>query len=139
MLSVKNVIFIFVRSQQADGGPPLGTVLGNLGINAVKFCKDFNEFTKDLPSYFLLKVKILIFEDRSYSFFILPPTTGFLLMFVKAQHALDISRSKKGSKNFISLKNVVQLAKFKFPLLDLRLSVAIVLGSLNSCNLKVLI
>jgi large subunit ribosomal protein L11 len=138
MLSVKNIIFIFVRSQLADSGPPLGTVLGNLGINAVKFCKDFNEFTKDLPSYFLLKVKILIFEDRSYNFFINPPTTGFLLMFVKVQQTLDISRSKKGLNNFISLKNVVQIARFKFPYLDLRFSMAIVLGSLNSCNLKIL-
>jgi len=36
----------------ADAVPPLGTVLGNLGINAVKFCKDFND---------LLKICLLIF------------------------------------------------------------------------------
>jgi len=139
MLSVKNVIFLFVRAQMAEAGPPLGTVLGNLGINAIKFCKEFNEFTKDLPSYFLLKVKILIMEDRSYSFSILPPTTGFLLMFVKVQQSVIIlSKFNRGVKNFISLKNVVQIAKFKFPNLDLSISIPVILGSLNSCNLKVL-
>jgi large subunit ribosomal protein L11 len=138
MLSVKNVIFLFVRSQMADSGPPLGTILGNLGINAVKFCKEFNDFTKELPSYFLLKVKILILEDRSYSFLILPPSTGFLLMFVKVQPLGGFSKVSKGVKNFISLKNVVQVAMFKFPYLDLRLSVPVILGSLNSCNLKIL-
>jgi len=51
MLEVKNVVFLFIRSQHAESGPPLGTVLGNIGINAVKFCKEFNEYTKDLPSY----------------------------------------------------------------------------------------
>lgn len=30
MLVVKNVIFLFIRSQMAESGPPLGTVLGIL-------------------------------------------------------------------------------------------------------------
>jgi ribosomal protein L11 len=84
-----------------------------------------------LPSYFLLKVKILILEDRSYSFSILPPTTGFLLMFVKEQQKAGlISKPNKIFKNIISLKNVVQIAKFKFPNLDLSISIPVILGSL---------
>jgi ribosomal protein L11 len=79
----------------------------------------------------LLKVKILIMEDRSYSFSILPPTTGFLLMFVKVQQSVIIlSKFNRGVKNFISLKNVVQIAKFKFPNLDLSISIPVILGSL---------
>jgi large subunit ribosomal protein L11 len=131
MLTIKNVIFLFVRAQLSDSGPPLGTVLGNLGINAVKFCKEFNEFTKELPSYFLLKVKILIFEDRSYSFSILSPTTGFILMFVKFQLTDEISlKTKRGMKNIISLKNVVQLARFKFPNVDLEEAIPVIIGSI---------
>jgi len=137
MLLVKNVIFLFVRSQMADAVPPLGTVLGNLGINAVKFCKDFNEFTKDLPSYFLLKVKILILEDRSYSFSISPPSTGFILMLVKSKMAGDIAVKKKGQLFIISLRNIIQLAKFKFPDMDLRNALPVILGSTNSCKIKI--
>lgn len=85
MIEVKNIIFLFIRAQKADAGPPLGTVLGNLGVNAIKFCKEFNDFTKDLPDYFLLKVKISILEDRSYNFIIFLPSTGYLIMFVKIQ------------------------------------------------------
>jgi ribosomal protein L11 len=68
MLEIKHIIFLFIRAQGAESGPPLGTVLGNVGINAIKFCQSFNDFTKELPSYFVLKVKILIMEDRSYAF-----------------------------------------------------------------------
>ncbi len=126
----KNFIELYIRAKSAETGPPLGTVLGNLGINAVKFCKEFNEFTKELPSYFLLKVKILIFEDRSYSFSILSPTTGFILMFVKLKINMDFTlKIKKGVKNTISLKNVVQLAKFKFPNLALHESIPVIIGS----------
>jgi ribosomal protein L11 len=55
MLSVKNVIFLFVRSQMADAGPPLGTVLGNLGINAIKFCKDLMNLLKNYLLIFYLR------------------------------------------------------------------------------------
>ena len=137
MLLTKNIIFIFIRSQTAESGPPLGTVLGNLGINATKFCKDFNDFTKDLPSYFLLKVKIVILEDRSFNFFVFLPTTGFILSFLKVQQILLIS-NKKIKKNVIFLKDLVQLAKFKFPELNLLNSIPIILGSVNSCSILVL-
>ena len=40
-------VSIYLRAQMAESGPPLGTVLGNLGVNTVKFCKEFNDFTKD--------------------------------------------------------------------------------------------
>jgi len=79
----------------------------------------------------LLKVKILIFEDRSYSFSILSPTTGFILMFVKFQLTDEISlKTKRGMKNIISLKNVVQLARFKFPNVDLEEAIPVIIGSI---------
>lgn len=68
MLEVKTIVFLFIRSQSAESGPPLGTVLGNIGVNAIKFCKEFNDYTKDLPTYFILKVKISVLEDRTYNF-----------------------------------------------------------------------
>lgn len=136
MLAVKNTIFLFIRSQSAESGPPLGTVLGNLGLNAVKFCKEFNDFTKELPSYFLLKVEILILEDRSYKFSVFLPTTGFILMFVKFQ-LLTKKPVKDLKKYLVSLKNIVSLAKLKFPTLYLKKSISIIFGSLTSCNLYV--
>jgi large subunit ribosomal protein L11 len=114
MLNIKHSVSLFIRSQTAEAVPPLGTVLGNIGVNAVKFCKEFNEFTKELPNYFLLKVKIVVLEDRSYSFSIFLPNTGFFIHLVKEQHIVFIF-SRKVKENIISLKNVVQLAKFKFP------------------------
>src|ERR1044071_9126784 len=102
---------MFVRSQSAETGPPLGTVLGNMGVNAIKFVKDFNDFTKELPSYFLLKVQIHILEHRSCNFFVFLPTIGFFLSFMKTIKVLN-----NGKKQFfISLKNIIQLALFKFP------------------------
>jgi len=90
-----------------------------------------------LPSYFLLKVKISILEDRSYSFLIFPPSTGFILMLVKSKIADFIAVKKKGQIFIISLRNIIQLAKFKFPDMDLRNSLPVILGSTNSCKIKI--
>lgn len=56
--SISNVIEVFLKAKSADPGPPLGTVLGNLGVNTLNFCKDFNNFTNNLESYFVIKTQI---------------------------------------------------------------------------------
>ena len=60
----------YLMSQKAEAVPPLGTILGNIGVNTIKFCDEFNNYTKELPNYFLLKVYIIIFENKTFKFFI---------------------------------------------------------------------
>jgi len=70
---VKHIINITIKAQSAESGPPLGTVLGNIGVNAIKFAKDFNEFTVDLPNYFKVNVKIFIYINNNYKFIVKMP------------------------------------------------------------------
>jgi large subunit ribosomal protein L11 len=130
------VIEIFLRSQLAESGPPLGTVLGNLGVNTVKFCKEFNDFTAELPSYFFLKVKINILEDRSFSFFIFLPTVGFFLSLLKFTRIVNYS-GENFLEKCVSLKEVVQLALLKFPFLHISESFPIICGTVNSAGLLI--
>ena len=115
----------------AESGPPLGTILGNLGINTVKFCKEFNDFTKELPTYFLLKVKIKILEDKSFNFNVALPSTGSIIGLLKFERTVDQS-GKQIIQHCISLKSIVQIALLKFPKLSLDVSVPIICGSANS-------
>jgi large subunit ribosomal protein L11 len=130
-MTVLHTVTIFLRAQMAESGPPLGTILGNLGINTIKFCKEFNDFTNDLPSYFLLKVKILILEDKSISFTVKLPSIGNLIGLLKFDRKVEQS-GKEIIESCILMKHVVQLAKLKFPHLDLKFSMSIVCGSVNS-------
>jgi len=59
------VFSLNLRMGQIEAGPPLSTILGNFGINTVKFCKELNEFTNLLPNFFVLEVKIIINSDKS--------------------------------------------------------------------------
>jgi|ERR1700722_7289493 len=130
-MTVLHTVTIFLRAQLAESGPPLGTILGNLGINTIKFCKEFNDFTNDLPSYFLLKVKICMLEDKSISFTVKLPSIGNLIGLLIFDRQVEYY-GKIVVERCILLKHVVQLALLKFPHLDLQFSMPIVFGSINS-------
>lgn len=87
---LRHVIDVYLCSASADSGPPLGTILGNLGINTAKFCKEFNEFTKELPPYFVVCVRIFIYENRTFSFIVLAPSTTYILKILKVQKAVQV-------------------------------------------------
>jgi len=136
-METKIKLVIYIRANTAESGPPLGTTLGNIGVNALKFCKEFNEFTKDLPNYFLLKVSILVTETRSFTFTVEMPPIGSLIYLLKKEDSFKDSSGIIHTYNYIDLEDLLKLAKFKFPLYDLRKSTAIIKGTLYSSNISI--
>jgi len=131
---------MFLRAGTVDSGPPLSTILGNFGVNTTAFCKELNEFTKELPNYFLLEVVITINNDRTYSFSINEPSVGFLLKLV----ALKTEIYKKGPGGIktvyikvIRLKDIYLISSFKFGNLKLQ-SIKSVYGTLLSSHYYVI-
>jgi ribosomal protein L11 len=57
------MIVIFLNSQMANPAPPLGSQLGQVGINIASFVKDFNLRTRYCPTYKKIRV------TRSLEFF----------------------------------------------------------------------
>jgi ribosomal protein L11 len=135
----KNInLTIYIRSATAESGPPLGTTLGNIGVSTLKFCKEFNEYTQDLPNYILLKTNILVTENKSFTFNVELPSVGFLINLLKKEIT---GKNKDGivfSYQYISLESLLKLTKFIFPHSDLQKSVKIIKGSLLSANIRVL-
>lgn len=139
-MQVKHKLNLYIRSQSAEGVPPLGTVLGNLGVNTVNFCKEFNQYTADLPSYFKINVAIVIFTNRSYAFSVQMPSLGFcirLLTYGKWVFIRVKGKRRKKFLNCIKFKNLVQLTLWKFPNLNLKESLPTVLGTLRGTDTKI--
>jgi ribosomal protein L11 len=128
----------YIFAQGAESTPPLGTVLGNLGISAVKFSKEFNDYTKDLPSYFLLHVDMIIELNKGYSFSIRKdlPISNFINM-LKTEKEVQLLNGNVILEESITMKEIIQICKFKFPYLELEKSVPMVLGMLSSFNLVI--
>ena len=134
-MELKHTLNIYIVSQKAEATPPLGTVLGNLGVNAVKFCKDFNDFTADLPAYITLPVRIVVYENRSYIFSVGAPPLGPIIGLLR----FEKEDSEGQIRQYISLQSLIQLALWRFPRMDLKKSVPILLGTLRSSSLDVAI
>jgi len=109
MLPVKHGLQLYIQSQNADPAPPLGTVLGNVGVNTVNFCKDFNTATANLPAFYTVPVRVEVFSNRTYRFDILPPTVGSFVGLLSK--AVATPKGRKGSYRSIRLRDVVLLAR----------------------------
>jgi large subunit ribosomal protein L11 len=131
---------ISLRSSKVESGPPLSTILGNFGINTVKFVKDFNDFTKDLSDYFLLVVVINVYNDKSYDFLLKEPSISLLLRLV----SFDKDFLVKGSGGYrpfkykvIILHDIFLISFFKFGYCDDK-TLRLILGTIQSMNLNVI-
>lgn len=126
---------LYIRANGAESGPPLGTTLGNIGVNTIKFCKEFNDYTQDLPNYFLLKVNITVNENRSFIFSVSLPSIGFLISLLKKEEILKDPSGTNYSIYYIILEDFLKLCKFIFPNYRLEDSSKIIKGTLLSSNI----
>lgn len=133
----KHIINIAIKAKSAESGPPLGTVLGNIGVNAIKFAKDFNEYTEDLPAYFKVKVQIMILKNNNYKFLVKMPNLGYLLSLLKKEGEYWSNAGYYVKYSYINLSDLLKLCLWKFPKISLKRSFNIILGSVKSANVVV--
>src|ERR1051326_1765572 len=63
---------------QSTPAPPVGTALGQHGINIMEFCKAFNAQTQqDMGT--VIPVVITVYEDRSFTFVTKTPPAAVLI------------------------------------------------------------
>jgi large subunit ribosomal protein L11 len=137
MDSVIIKLTIYLKANGAESGPPLGTTLGNIGVNTIKFCKEFNEATKDLPNYFMLRVSIIVAENKGFTFTTDLPSIGFLIFLLKKEEVLKNKDGVVTTNSYIFLEDLLKLSKFKFPNFDIKKSSKILKGTLLSANINV--
>ncbi|MGH2683774.1 MAG: 50S ribosomal protein L11, partial [Actinomycetota bacterium] len=67
-----------IRAGQATPAPPVGTALGQHGVNIMEFCKQYNEATQHQMGQ-VIPVELTIYEDRSFTFITKQPPAAELL------------------------------------------------------------
>ncbi|CAG8627227.1 9655_t:CDS:1 [Ambispora leptoticha] len=110
--SAATTIRILIPAGKATPTPPLGPALGQRGVKAIDFCKQFNDRTKKILPEVPIPTLIDVRSDRSFSFVIKnPPTTWFL----KRAAGVEKGASKPGSEivGKVTLKHVYEIAKIK--------------------------
>lgn len=68
-----------VRGGQASAGPPVGSSLGQYGVNMMDFINPFNEQTKDKMGQ-MVTVHITVYDDRSMNWRVVGTPADELIM-----------------------------------------------------------
>jgi large subunit ribosomal protein L11 len=74
-----SIIKLSIGAGQASAAPPIGPALGQKGVKAIDFCKQFNEATKQYIPGIPLLTQITVKPDRTFSFEVRSPSTSYLL------------------------------------------------------------
>jgi large subunit ribosomal protein L11 len=72
------VVKLQIKAGQATPAPPVGTALGQHGVNIMEFCRQYNEATQSQMGQ-VIPVELTIYEDRSFSFITKQPPAAELL------------------------------------------------------------
>ena len=75
---VQAVVKLQIKAGQATPAPPVGTALGQHGVNIMEFCRQYNEATQAQMGQ-VIPVELTIYEDRSFSFVTKQPPAAELL------------------------------------------------------------
>jgi large subunit ribosomal protein L11 len=68
-----------IRGGQASAAPPVGSTLGQYGVNMMDFINPFNEQTKDRMGQ-MVTVHLTIYDDRSMNWRVVGTPTDELIM-----------------------------------------------------------
>ena len=72
------VVKLQIRAGQATPAPPVGTALGQHGVNIMDFCRQYNEATQQQAGQ-VIPVELTIYEDRSFTFITKQPPAAELI------------------------------------------------------------
>lgn len=82
---LKATIKMKIRGGQASAAPPVGSTLGQYGVNMMDFINPFNEQTKDRQGQ-MLTVHIRIYDDRTMDWRVVgTPTDELILSALKVE------------------------------------------------------
>jgi len=127
-----------IEAGKANPAPPVGTVLGPVGINLQEFCTKYNEATRDKMGD-RIPVEITVYDDRTFDFIIKTPPTGFLLK----KYAKINKGSAKGKNEVVGSITEAQLreiAETKLPDLnayDVEAAMKIVAGTAKNMGIEI--
>lgn len=109
---VKANLKMKIRGGQASAGPPVGSTLGQYGVNMMDFVNPFNEQTKDRMGQ-NLTVHITIYEDRSMDWRVVgTPTDELILSALKVDKGSGEPNKNKLDKK-LSDSQLTEIAEAK--------------------------
>jgi len=104
---VKANLKMKIKGGQASAAPPVGSTLGQYGVNMMDFIQPFNESTKDMMGQ-MLTAHITIYDDRSMSFRVVSLPTDDQ---IRSELGINKGSSRPNSEKIPKKLSQIQLTK----------------------------
>jgi len=135
---IKAKIKLQIPGGGATPAPPVGSSLGQQGVNIMDFCKQFNAKTATRKGE-TVPVEITVYTDRSFTFIVkTPPAAELIKKKINVSKGSSNPNTSKVGK--ISWKDIEEIAKIKMPDLnahDIEQAKRIIAGSARSMGVDV--
>ena len=136
--TIKANLKMRVPAGRATAGPPVGSILGQHGLNLMEFVQAFNDKTKDLMGKDVI-VHIKVYEDRTYDFDVIgQPVDDLIREALKIKKGSGKPHTDKVGK--ISRAQLEAIATAKMGVLnanDLEAAVKTIAGTARSMGVEV--
>ena len=127
-----------IRAGQATPAPPVGTALGQHGVNIMEFCKQYNDATQQFAGQ-VIPVELTIYEDRSFTFVTKqPPAAELIKQAAGIEKGSGVPQRDKVAK--LSQQQVRDIAQRKMADLnanDVENAMLIIAGTARSMGVEV--
>ena len=110
--AIKANLKMKIPAGRASAAPPVGSTLGQYGVNMMDFVNPFNEATKDMQGA-IVTAHITVYDDRTMSFRVVgAPTDDLIRGALKIQKGSGKPNSEKIAKKLTDVQ-LTQIAEAK--------------------------
>jgi large subunit ribosomal protein L11 len=132
------IVKLQIRAGQATPAPPVGTALGQHGVNIMEFCRQYNEQTQQFAGQ-VIPAELTIYEDRSFTFIIKqPPAAELIKQAVGLEKGSgEPNRNKVGKITQDQLRTIAQRKMDDLNANDVDAAMKIIAGTARSMGVEV--
>ncbi len=135
---VTALVKLQIKAGQATPAPPVGTALGQHGVNIMDFCRQYNEATQQYAGQ-VIPVELTIYEDRTFSFITKQPPAAELIKQAAAVESGsgEPNRKKVGTVSRDQLRQIAERKMVDLNANDVDAAISILAGTARSMGIEV--
>jgi large subunit ribosomal protein L11 len=132
------VVKLQIKAGVATPAPPVGTALGQHGVNIMDFCKQYNDATQQFTGQ-VIPVELTIYEDRSFSFITKqPPAAELIKQAAGIEKGSDVpNRNKVAHLSRDQVRTIAERKMADLNANDVEMAMRIVAGTARSMGVEV--
>jgi len=135
---IKAIIKLQIPAGKANPAPPVGSALGQHGVNIMGFCKEYNERTASQAGS-IIPAEITVYEDRTFTFVTKMPPVADLLKKALAlpKGSGTTGRETVGTLTKDKLREIAKVKAKDLSAIDIEGAERIVAGTARSMGIEV--